>query len=415
MAASIPAAPDDYGPVDDDDEFEVLAGLVSVSFGVATDAVRQWLGPQRADARVYRRQGRVLAGLTLLPMGQFFGGRRVSQCGVAGVAVAPDQRGQGLASALMTRTIDELASANIALSVLYPATYPLYRNVGFELAGGHYRVSVPAHRLPATPRRPEPSPDQLDGDPMERDPIEIRPVETSDEAAIRRMYRRCAIHRPGWLDRSLYIWRRVFQNPGGLPIHSYVAVGERDLEGYVCYRQEPVVGQQQHDLVLHDLVSTTGPAARRLLGFLASHSAQARDVVWYGGVDDPHAYLLPERGPDIRLVDPWMLRIIDVTAALSARGYPSHLSARLDLELTDALVPKNCGRFRLDIDAGRGAVTRGGRGSIALDTAALATIYSGHMSPYQLASADRLRAPAAALARMASAFAGPPPSLPDAF
>ncbi len=406
MAASIPAAPDDYGPVVDDDEFEVLAGLVSVSFGVATDAVRQWLGPQRADARVYRRQGRILAGLTLLPMGQFFGGRRVSQCGIAGVAVAPDQRGQGLASALMTRTIEELADADVALSVLYPATYPLYRNVGFELAGGHYRISVPAHRLATAQRRPQPP---------AADPIEMRPIELSDEAAIRRLYRRFAIHRPGWLDRSLYIWRRVFQNPGGPPIHSYVAVGARDLEGYVCYRHEPIVGQQQHDLILHDLVSTSGPAARRLLGFLGGHSAQVRDVIWHGGVDDPHTYLMPDRGADIRLVDPWMLRIIDVTAALSARGYPSHLSLRLDLELTDPLVPKNCGRFRLDIDRGRGTVTRGGRGTIALDTATLAAIYSGHMSPHPLASAGRVRASAAPLSRMASAFAGPPPSLPDAF
>jgi predicted acetyltransferase len=183
----------------------------------------------------------------------------------------------------------------------------------------------------------------------------------------------------------------------------------------VYYRHEPIGSQTGFHLWLADLASSTGAAARRLLAFLADHGSQARDINWYGGVDDPFLALLPERGHEISLFEPWMLRIVDVQRALSERGWPRHVDLRLELDLRDELIPANCGRFVVDIAGGVAEVRRGGRGGLVLDSRALAALYTSHATPQQLAHAGRLVAGDSALTRAAVAFAGPPPSLPDFF
>lgn len=389
----------EYGPLAGEAEAEALAQLVGQSFGVGTEPSRKWLSPSLPEARVIRSRGRVVGGHLLLPMGQFFGGRSVAATGVAGVGVVPEARGQGAATRLMHATVRELHARGVALSVLYPATFPLYRRAGYEIAGGHYRIRVPARAIGVRDRG-----------------LAVRPAERGDMRAIERIYRQQASQRTGWLDRSPVLWSRVrHYNIQGAAIHGYVIEGARGPEAYVFYRQEPASDRGGYDLILTDMASATGPAALRLLGFLGDHRTLTRDVIWYGGVDDGFLALLPERGYQVALVEPWMLRVVDVAAALSQRGYPRYLETRLDLDVHDELLPGNQARFRVDIAGGAAEVRRGGRGSIALDVRALAALYSGHATPAQLAQAGRLHARSSTLGRIAAAFAGPPPSLPDLF
>jgi predicted acetyltransferase len=58
------------------------------------------------------------AGLAILPMGQWFGGRSVSCAGIAAVGVAPESRGRGLGKHLMASVITELFERRTALSCL---------------------------------------------------------------------------------------------------------------------------------------------------------------------------------------------------------------------------------------------------------------------------------------------------------
>src|SRR5690606_17876867 len=121
------------------------------AFGLAPERARKWVVDHLSGIRALRRRGQVLGGLLLIPMGQFFGCRRVSMTGVAGVSVVPAARGQGVATRLMTAALREMRRGN-ALSALYPATMPLYRRVGYELAGARYRVEVPVRLIGAAER-----------------------------------------------------------------------------------------------------------------------------------------------------------------------------------------------------------------------------------------------------------------------
>ena len=82
-------------------------------------------------------------------MRQWWHGRSMPMAGVAAVMVAPEHRRQGLGRSLMTVLLDAIAGRGYPVSVLYPATTPIYRSLGWELAGGHHRAVIPARTLGA--------------------------------------------------------------------------------------------------------------------------------------------------------------------------------------------------------------------------------------------------------------------------
>ena len=80
-------------------------------------------------------------------MRQWWLGRAIPCAGVASVKVAPEYRGGGIGRRLMTALLDAVADRGYPLSALYPATMPIYRSLGWELAGGKYEATIPARSL----------------------------------------------------------------------------------------------------------------------------------------------------------------------------------------------------------------------------------------------------------------------------
>src|SRR4029077_15124413 len=80
-------------------------------------------------------------------MRQWWLGRPVPMAGVSSVTVAPEYRGRGIGRMLMTALLDEIAAQGYPLSALFPATMPLYRSLGWELAGARDTVVIPARSL----------------------------------------------------------------------------------------------------------------------------------------------------------------------------------------------------------------------------------------------------------------------------
>ena len=62
-----------------------------------------------------------------------------------------------------------------------------------------------------------------------------------------------------------------------------------------------------------------------------------------GGPMDPLLLLMREQDYQVKLLFHWMLRVLDVPAALEARGYPAGVSGTLHLEVEDELFPENRG------------------------------------------------------------------------
>ena len=78
---------------------------------------------------------------------QWWHGRTLPMAGIGGVVVAPEYRGRGVARQLMLAILERSAELGYPISALYPATVPLYRGLGWEIAGSQYLVTVPANAL----------------------------------------------------------------------------------------------------------------------------------------------------------------------------------------------------------------------------------------------------------------------------
>jgi predicted acetyltransferase len=376
-------------------DLDELAQAVGWSFGITTQAAQEWLVSAGLEKlRVIVRE-RLVGGLMVIPMGQWFGGNAVPMLGIAGVAVAPEARGRGVARSLMRETLAEARRNGIALSALYPATLTLYRLSGYELAGARFRFTARLKELP------------LGG----RDHA-VHPIDEDDREDVERAYRAWASVRSGPLERGEYIWRRV-RAPREGPARGFLVRGKAGVEGYLYATQRPRAAGG-YDLVLTDFVALSAHAARALLGLLADHRSTGELVVWHGAYPDPLHFELPEFATTVELHEHFMLRIVHAEAALRARGFPKR-DADVELELTDAELPDNAGCYRLSVRGGRADVTRGGSGAVRLDVRALATLYSGFVRASDLARSGRVAGDAASLETLDALFAGPPPALGDFF
>jgi predicted acetyltransferase len=386
-------------PPEGDAELNALAAIESWAFGVASPAdTSSWLATAgHENIRVGFRGSKIAGGLLHVPMGQWFGGASVPMVGIAGVAIAPEERGRGAARALMRATLRELRQRNVPLSTLYPATLPLYRAVGYECAGSRFSIRVRPSEIGIS----------------ERD-LPIRPLDESDAERVAALYQSIVKNLDGHLDRGQYIWRRV-RAPRNETARGFGIEVDGELEGYIYVRQKSLPGSLHYELVLTDAMAATPRAARRVLGFLADHRSLADAASWYGGPFDPLLSLLPERGYSMTLADHWMIRIVDVEAALRLRGYPPGLSRELELEIHDELLEENNGRVVLEIGARGAELRRGGDGRLRLDIRGLAPLYSGFASPYALARTGLLSGDDVSLASAAAIFAGPAPAMIDMF
>jgi predicted acetyltransferase len=386
-----------FGPLDVRRDLDDVSRLLGWSFAFPPEDTRGWFEKSGLENVRVLRDGKVpVAALLYIPMGQFFGGRRVPTVGLAGVGVAPERRGTGVATEMCKATVRELHRQRVALSTLYPSTQKLYRGAGWEIAGGRWEVKI----APSLIR-------------VRDTAASLREMAPKDRPKVMELYRSRAALRNGELDRGPYMWSRVFEPRGRSP-RCFLVEHRGALEGYAVLYQ--ATREPPHsDVVALDVTATTARAARRILSLFAEHKTLADSVTWRGGPSDVLLHLLPERGYEVRLRDPWMLRICHVPQALEARGYGAAVAGELHLAVEDDVVPANSGKWMVRIQGGKATVEKGGRGRLRLDARALAALYTGHMTAEALAVTGALAGPADDLARATALFAGATPAMTDAF
>lgn len=375
------------------------AAIVGQAFGYPLESASNWLSQRVGvpQVRALVSDDAVVGNIGVVPMGQHVGGRSVRIGGVLGVAIAAHQRGRGLARKMLCLSLREQRDAGLALSVLYPSTLHVYRSVGYESAGGNYVLSIAPRDIRCTVRSG----------------LAARPLTDADMPAVEAAYARVGAAQSGSLDRVPYNWQRiraprderadgfVVENAGAVVGWAFVKATRRD-DGF-------------QGMALTDLGATTRSGAAAVLEFLAAHRSMVRDLSWHSGPNDPFMLLLEERTQRLEFWEYTMTRILDVAAALQQRGYPRGVSALLDLELTDQILPENDGRWRVEVGDGAVQVKRGGSGALKMDVAALSPLYTGFESAAALALQGRVSGDADSLAIADSLFGGGTPWMRDMF
>ena len=388
----------EFSPVIEDATESALERVITQTFpGIGPDWKTWSARIGREQFRVIRRGSKVLGGLAYYRMGQWFGGRSLPMAGIAGVAVAPEFRTAGIAAELMVETLRDLFEQGVPISTLYASTQRLYRKVGYEHGGTAY-----IHQLP------------LDAIGRRQAVLPMHQVTAESRAPFERLAESRARVTNGNLQRSDGMWERLFFFRDK-HCYAYLIGEEAKPQGSLVYYHGALDDHGYFDLHVRDMVAMTPQAADSLWSFLRGHRSMSGSVFWCGPANDP-LLGLPSEAP-FRVDSPyrWMLRIVDLTKALSLRGYPQNIEADLHLEIEDSVIPQNNGRFVLHVTRGEARVEPGGRGELRCTIDGLAPLFSGFLPPRQLHVLGWVDAPEAALQVATELFAGPEPWMSDMF
>ena len=396
----------DIRPLGPQDDPEIEVDLSRRAFGPIDEATRPRLlnevGVAAAEGRYYAAFDgpQPVAVAAFHDMRQWWHGRAVRMAGVGGVKVAPEQRGRGTGRALMTELLRVIADRGYPLSVLYPATAPLYRSLGWELGGGLYRAVIAARSLasllPADgPAQPLPGPPGLRraGPGDAGDVIDVI-------GAVHESARHCG---PATFDAAtVRRWWLTDEN-----LFCYLAA-----DGFLAYGWH----EEHHEMSVQAALARSAETTRALWSTVGSHAPLARQIRAVVSPADPVAWLTRE--PDLSLVSrwSWMLRVVDAPAAIAGRGFPAAAGLAVALQIDDAQLPHNAGLWTLEVSGGKGSLSASATGRraragtaepVRLGARGFAALYAG--TPMATLRRAGLAADGDASADDAldSAFAGP--------
>jgi predicted acetyltransferase len=358
----------EYTPDDVDD----VARIRRLAFGGPADADPQrHVAPGRRGL-IAELEGRPSAVLSIADFAQFFGGAPVPMGGVAGVAVDPHTRGRGVATALLDSSLRTMREHGQVISVLYATVPNLYRGRGWERSGVLEWLDFPMDRLLMSPK------------PEERQAT--RPAAKGDLDALHDCYLRLASTVDGMLDRHAPTIE--IGDVLGMDVVTVVPGEDGTLRGYLT-AERPAAG----GLKVHDLVAADRDTQLTLLRELTSW-AGVLDQVSLRVTDPAVAGLVTAQAMRHTVRNAvWLQRVVDLPAAVAARGWPNAVALRpsaVDVYVLDEHAPWHAGAQRIVAEDGVVRVEPGGTGVVRLHARALGPWFSGMQNTHALRRAGLL-------------------------
>ena len=219
------------------------------------------------------------------------------------------------------------------------------------------------------------------------------------------------------LDRSDYCWTRLrkWRNVEYRGFGAFSPSGELCGYLYMSQTRKPETGR--FDIAISDIGWIDPDAAKRLLMFIADFTTMGDDCIFQGGAAHPLCNYIHHNIYQMRLRDPWMLRITHVQKAIEARGYSASLNLSAAIKVVDDVVPQNSGVWQIRVSEGKGqASLESAAGPVSeIDICTLAQIWSGYLSVQQAIALKRVVGDPTNLLQLAPAFAGPTPWMTDFF
>jgi predicted acetyltransferase len=243
---------------------------------------------------------------------------------------------------------------------------PLYRSLGWELAGARYHAVVPARSL-----RDLAPPDNALSPLAQNDSGSppLHQVTAADAAEVRRVLGLAhqAARDCGPVTRDLASIRFWLDNDDD-------AYRYRCDDGFISYQWRP--GSER---LFVDWMAAASPGTQRaLLALLAGHSSTADSIEIRTSPDSPLWWLLRERDAELTKRSMWMLRLVDAQAAIASRGFSDGVTGVVLVNVVDAL-PGTGGPWELVVNDGQGRLerTEAEPGALTVGARGLAALYAG--------------------------------------
>ncbi|NTU79960.1 MAG: GNAT family N-acetyltransferase, partial [Chloroflexales bacterium] len=233
-----------------------------------------------------------------------------------------------------------------------------------------------------------------------------------------RIYRGALRGRFGPLVRDAAWWEReVLHDWERRPWQAYIWRDEHGVgRSYTIFRLEPDGDGRRFEA--REMVALDPTARAQLFVFVAAHQDQVTSARFRAPADAPVNLLFPD--PLECAIQPhFMLRLLDVPAALEGYAFPREVAGRLTMAVADDWISDNQGVFALAFEGGRCQVTRLAADAptdLRCDVRVLTQIYSRYLRPRTAAAFGMLAAPVReALTLAERAFTGLVPFSSDFF
>jgi predicted acetyltransferase len=312
---------------------------------------------------------RIVAGAGAFTFQMSVPGGSIPTAGVTIVGVLPTHRRRGVLTALMREQLEDCRARGEAAAYLWASEGMIYPRFGYGLAALLGDMNLARERT------------------VFAQPFEARgTVRLVDvEEAVRTfppLYEQMFAQRPGMVSRTKSWWegRRLIPSPWEADATRHLALLELDGEpaGYAIYTvsQEWAHGSSAGKVTVVEAIAATPEATRELWRWLLDFDWTSRFEASHLPLDHPLFLLLAEpRRLQFEVGDGTWVRLIDVEQALAARSYAG--DTQVVVELTDAFLPENAGRWRL---GSRGAERTNAPAELALDVSGLGSVYLGGFS-----------------------------------
>jgi predicted acetyltransferase len=324
---------------------------------------------------------KIVAGAAAFPFDLFIPGGQVKAAGVTVTGVLPTHRRRGYLRGLQRSLIDDARARGEPVAVLWATEDTIYGQFGYGMASMHAEIDLPRER--AAPFAPVP----LHG--------ETRLVTLGEaEPLVAPVYERVAHATPGMFARTPEWWRdRVLNDMewkrrgGGFLQCVVLEIGGKPA-AYALYRMNALLerGIQSGHLFIVEAMGDTAEAMNAIWRYLLEIDWLARAKAHLLPLDHPLLLSLADpRRLNFLVREGLWIRLVDVSAALSTRGFAT--DDAIVVEITDEFCTWNAGRWRI----ARGATERTtAEPDLACDVASLGCVYLGGFTFAQLARSLRM-------------------------
>ncbi|NJC66925.1 GNAT family N-acetyltransferase [Planosporangium flavigriseum] len=303
------------------------------------------------------------------------------------VGVRPTHRRRGLLTRLMAHQLRDVREHGEPVAMLWASEGRIYQRFGYGIAALRHIIPGADKREIRLNRSSTPEAGRL----RDASPEQVR-------KDLQQVYERVRPERPGWSSRDENWWSRLLDDSpsrrqGYTSRRALLFEGPARVDGYALWRRKGDWAETgpKGEVNVAEVVAATPEAYLALWEFLFSVDL-ARTVRYpFAAPDEPLRYLVNEpRALGDRVADSLWVRLVDVPAALSTRRFAAPVDVVIDV--TDALLPDNAGRWRLTGDATGAACTpTTDAADLACDVADLGAVYLGGTGLGALAAAGRVR------------------------
>lgn len=296
--------------------------------------------------------GRILAGMEVIPYTMWFDGQKVAMYGIGGVASVPESRRQGNIRNIFRKVFDDIYEKGAVFSHLYPFSHDYYRKFGYEHCGAAKKYIIPT--TPARKLKNNGTAHEfIKGDNVREKLIEV--------------YETYASRHNIMISRSQERWDDVFN----ISLFStdrlyYWKDADSNVKSWVRFKKNG--GEMQ----ISDIAWSDNEAMLGILQFMGMFEGAA-DKIAFTSSPEFIAELHWNNLYDIRIETNWigMNRVVNAKRALELMKKPCG-EGKFTIKVADGFAEWNNNTYEVDYGGGECAVKISGTADADIETSELA-------------------------------------------